>query len=90
MEQSAQNPTIQLVELRNRLGDTINEVSYAGKRLTITRNGKPAAALICIEDLELLEALELKRDSEDFERALAEDDGYRITLEEFQTKHGLR
>lgn len=90
MEKSAQSPTIQLVELRNRLGDTINEITYTGKRLTITRNGKPAAALICIEDLELLEALELKRDSEDFEQALAEDDGYRIGLEDFQTKHGLR
>ena len=64
MEKSAQNPTIQLVELRNRLGDTINEITYTGRRLTITRNGKPAAALICIEDLELLEALELKRDSQ--------------------------
>lgn len=85
----AEPSNIKLVDLRNNLGEKVNEVSYTNNRLTITRNGKPVAALISAEDLELLEELELKQDAEDMARAIAEDDGYRITLEEFEAKHGL-
>lgn len=85
----AEPATVQLVELRNALGEKINEVNYTKSRLTITRNGKPVAALISAEDLELLEELELLQDSEEFDRAVAEDDGYRISLEDFKAKHGL-
>lgn len=85
----AERSSIKLVELRNNLGDKVNEVSYTNHRLTITRNGKPVAALISVDDLALLEELELKQDAEDMARAIAEDDGYRVSLEDFEAKHGL-
>lgn len=86
---AADSTIVQLVELRNNLGEKINEVTYTNNRLTITRNGKPVAALISAEDLELLEELELIRDSQDFDKAVAEDTGYRISLEDFKAKNGL-
>lgn len=86
---AADSTIVQLVELRNNLGEKINEVTYTNNRLTITRNGKPVAALISAEDLELLEELELIRDSQDFDKAVTEDTGYRISLEDFKAKNGL-
>ncbi|WP_293909816.1 type II toxin-antitoxin system Phd/YefM family antitoxin [Deinococcus sp.] len=45
-------------EVRAAFNDVINRVSYGHERVTITRNGKPAAVLVSVEDLELLERLE--------------------------------
>jgi len=46
------------VEARNRLGELLARVRYAGERFLITRDGKETAALIGVEDLERLERLE--------------------------------
>lgn len=45
-------------EARANFNDVVNRVSYGHERVTITRNGKPAAVMVSIEDLELLERLE--------------------------------
>lgn len=45
-------------EARAAFNDVISRVSYGHERVTITRNGKPAAVLVSVEDLELLEQLE--------------------------------
>jgi antitoxin Phd len=47
-----------LTELRTRGRDLIGKVQYAGDRIILQHRGKPVAALISIEDLELLEELE--------------------------------
>lgn len=44
-------------EARARLRDLVCRAAYAGERITITRNGSPAAALVSLEDLRALEAL---------------------------------
>ena len=49
----------------------------------ISRNGKTVAALISYEDLKLLEEYEELLDIEALRKARAEDDGYRIGLDEF-------
>ena len=49
---------ISAVEARNRLGELLARVRYAGERFLITRGGKETAALVRVEDLERLERLE--------------------------------
>lgn len=44
-------------EARAQLRDLVCRAAYAGERITITRNGSPAAALVSLEDLRVLEAL---------------------------------
>ena len=53
-------------DVRDNLGELINRVKYRRERMKVTRRGKPVAALIPVEDLELLEqileAIEDERD----------------------------
>lgn len=63
-EEEPMTNQISVTELRQNFSDSLNRVSYGGERLILHRNGKPSAALISCEDLELLEALEDHRDIE--------------------------
>ena len=72
-----------LKELRDNLGTKVNEAVFSGERPLISRNGKTVAALISYEDLKLLEEYEELLDIEALRKARAEDDGYRIGLDEF-------
>lgn len=87
--EALESTSIKLVDLRKSLGDKVNSVNFTNNRYTITRNGKAVAALISADDLALLEELELIRDTFDFEQAIKEDDGYRITLADLKAKYGL-
>lgn len=49
---------ISAVEARQKLGELLARVRYAGEKFVITRGGKRAAALVSVEDLERLERLE--------------------------------
>ena len=73
---------ISLGQLRGNLGDTVNRVAFADERVFITRNGKKVAAIVSIEDVELLDELEMRADVEALRQVRAEDDGTRISLEE--------
>lgn len=42
---------------RKILTDLVNHVAYAGKRVVLTRKGKKVAAIVSMDDLELLESL---------------------------------
>jgi prevent-host-death family protein len=42
-------------EVRDQLGEIINRVAYGHERMVVTRRGKKLAALVPMEDLELLE-----------------------------------
>jgi len=64
--------TLAATELRDHISETINRVAYQGDRIALQRHGKPVAALVSIEDLELLEALEAKMDLAAARRALKE------------------
>lgn len=57
-------------EARTYLTDIVNEVAYGGERIIITRKGKELVAIIPLEDLRALEALENKIDLEDAKKAL--------------------
>jgi prevent-host-death family protein len=48
-------------EAREAFADLVGRVAYGKERVVITRNGKRQAAVIPVEDLERLEALERER-----------------------------
>lgn len=63
---------LNVVELRQSLGEILNRAEYQGERIIIHRRGKDAAAIIPLEDLELLERLiEEAEDRLDIEAARA-------------------
>jgi prevent-host-death family protein len=82
--QSAENvmTTITATQLRNVIGSILNQVQFKGERIILQRQGKPAAALIPIEDLRLLEELEDRTDSELIERVLSDPATKYYTLDE--------
>ena len=59
-------------EIRDNLADALNKVAYAGERVVLARRGKGVAALVSMEDLELLEKMEDEADVRDEKRTLAE------------------
>ncbi|MCP4896170.1 MAG: type II toxin-antitoxin system Phd/YefM family antitoxin [bacterium] len=64
--------SINTTEAREKLADVINRVAYAKDRVRITRRGKQVAAVVPIEDLELLEHMENQIDIREAKKALAE------------------
>ncbi len=63
---------ITTVEARNRFSELINRAAFAKERLVLTRRGKKLVALVPIEDVDFLEALEDRIDLEEARTALAE------------------
>lgn len=59
-------------KVREDLSDTLNRVAYGRERVILHRRGKDVAAVVPIEDLRLLEALEDRIDLDDARKALAE------------------
>ena len=77
-------------EARYDLAETLNRVRYKGERIVLHRRGKDVAALVPVEDLELLEELEDRIDLEAAREALkeAEKEGT-ISWSEVKKKLGL-
>lgn len=61
-----------LTEARESLPDATNRVAYGGERITIQRRGRDMAALVSMEDLRVLEALDNQADVKAIADALAE------------------
>jgi prevent-host-death family protein len=59
-------------EARDNLADVLNRVAYAKDRVRIMRRGKAIAAVVPIEDLELIERLENEVDIREAKKALKE------------------
>jgi len=64
--------TLNSTDARENLADVLNRVAYAKDRVRITRRGKEVAAVVPIEDLELIERLEDEIDIREAEKALRE------------------
>jgi prevent-host-death family protein len=63
---------VNTTEARESFADLLNRVAYTKDRIRITRRGREIAAVVPIEDLELIERLEDEIDIREAERALAE------------------
>ena len=79
--------SISVTKVRENLADILGEVRYAHKRIKLTSNGKGVGAIIPLEDLELLVAIEDKIDIELAEKA--EKDGTYYTLDQVLEDNGL-
>jgi prevent-host-death family protein len=72
-------------ELRGHLADVLGRAMYGGERVGVTRNGKLAAVVVSVADLESLEAFEMAQDIEAYRKAKAEDDGGRVSLDKLRS-----
>ena len=76
--------SIPAAEARKNLGELVAEAFYRKTRVRITRNGKDFAAIVPIEDLEMLQALEDRHDIEISRERLAGED--RIPMKDLLAK----
>jgi prevent-host-death family protein len=77
-------------EARETFSTTVNRVAFGGERVVLTRHGRRVAAVVPIEDLELLESLEDARDLDEVRAALADPaNRKRIDWEELKAQLGL-
>jgi prevent-host-death family protein len=63
---------VNTVDARAQFSEIINRAAFGKERVTLTRRGKEIVAVVPIEDVKLLEALEDKVDLEEARAALAE------------------
>jgi prevent-host-death family protein len=63
---------VNTVNARAQFSEIINRAAFGKERVTLTRRGKEIVAVVPIEDVKLLEALEDKIDLDEARAALAE------------------
>src|SRR3954454_9535553 len=92
MSAAEPDETISTTDARDRFAAIQNRASYGKERVVLTRRGRPLVAVVPIEDVERLEALEDKQAAEAGRPAPAEpesDPGRAVSLEEFARTHGI-
>ena len=62
--------TVSMTQAKNELADVVNRAAYGGECIVLLSRGKPKAAIISFEDLQLLEEL---REDKKTRRARMED-----------------
>jgi len=80
--------TVTTAEARKKLAEIVNKVAYGKEPVVLTRRGEEIAALISMEELELLQLIEDRMDIEDAKKALAEP-GKNISAEKAWKELGL-
>lgn len=86
--------TLPLADVKNRLSEVVDRVASQNDRVTITRNGRPAAVLMSPDDLESLEEtlsiLSNPKELAGLRRGLADlDAGRAVSLETLKADLGL-
>ena len=79
---------ISTADARKNFADIVNKVAYGKEPIVLTRRGQDIAALVSIDELELLQQIEDHIDIEDAKQALAES-GDNIPAEEVWKQLGL-
>jgi prevent-host-death family protein len=64
--------SLSLSEARANLSEAVNTVAFGQSRIELIRHGKAVAAIVSIEDANLLEALEDKIDLDEARKSLLE------------------
>ena len=65
---------VSTVEARERFSDLVNRVAYGKERVILSRRGRELVAIVPLEDMRLLEALEDRLELEEARAALNEAD----------------
>ena len=60
---------VSTVDARERLSDVINRAAYGGERVVLMRRGRALAAIVPMQDVERLEAIEARLDIAAFRKA---------------------
>jgi prevent-host-death family protein len=79
---------VSMTKARQDFTNIANRVMFGQERICIEKNNKPAVAVVPIEDLEMIEAIEDKIDVEEALKALKEP-GF-ITLKALKKKLGIK
>jgi prevent-host-death family protein len=81
---------VSVAEARSGLADLLNRVAYGKERLVVTRHGRQLAAIVPIEDLDLLDRLRGFVMRKDVARALQDlDSGRARPWQELRMELGL-
>ncbi|MBC8316934.1 MAG: type II toxin-antitoxin system Phd/YefM family antitoxin [Desulfobulbaceae bacterium] len=80
--------TITTAEARKNFADIVNKVAYGKEPIVLTRRGQEIAALVSMDELQLLRQIEDHIDIKDAKKALAEL-GENISAEEVWKQLGL-
>lgn len=72
---------------RSKFQELLNRVCFGRERIVVERRGKPIAAIVSIEDLKRLEAIEDVLESTQLRRAIEENDSF-VTLESIVAQRG--
>ena len=74
--------TINSANARKTFSDLLNESGFGGRRIVVTRKGKAVAAMVPIEDLEAIQALEDQMDVKEAKRILSDSKSEYIPWEQ--------
>ncbi|HEX3659345.1 MAG TPA: type II toxin-antitoxin system Phd/YefM family antitoxin [Pirellulales bacterium] len=80
---------VSIAHVRNNLADALNRAAYAGERVILERRGKPVAAIVSMDDLELLEQWENEADLQAVRKARREK-GKPVPLEKVKARLGMK
>ncbi len=80
---------VSIAKVRNNLADALNRAAYGGERVILERRGKPVAALVSMDDLELLEQLENEADLKAVRKARKQG-GKPIPLAKVKSRLGMK
>ena len=81
--------TSDIVNIRKNLADTLNRVAYGGERVILQRRGKPIAAIVSLDDVELLEQIENDSDLKAIRKARKER-GAPVPLAKVKARLGMK
>lgn len=77
-------------EAREEFADLVNRVAYRGERVRVMRRGREVAAIVPIEDIEILERIEDELDLQAAREALADpESAVSIPWEDIKNELGL-
>jgi len=74
--------TVNSAKARSSFSEILNETGFGGQRIVVTRKGKAVAAVVSIQDLEALQALEDEKDISEAKRILSDPQSKFISWEQ--------
>jgi prevent-host-death family protein len=75
-------------DARLQFAEVVNKVAFGGERIVLHRHGKDVAAIVPVEDLELLRMLEDRMDLEAARAALSER-AHRVSWKKLKAELGI-